>query len=196
MKKHELLKYAYDNFPKGTKFKSVTGIEGTSTGKFKFLDGDKGIAMEGVDVGGLILGYGFEIWATVIEDRKPLLISEDGVELFDGDKYWSANNICGEWVLSNDSKLDKKEYVLYNNSAPITTPDNHKAFRTKQSALDWIEKMNKPKEIKVPLFETCMYALVSKHGVLFKWKNDAQYMAYKLTPSDIEDIHNALSQLK
>lgn len=34
MKKHELLKHAYDNYPKGVKFESTNGKEYTSTGNF------------------------------------------------------------------------------------------------------------------------------------------------------------------
>ena len=40
MKKHELLKYAYDNYPKGTvaKFKTAPNVEHISNGKFHIFD--------------------------------------------------------------------------------------------------------------------------------------------------------------
>jgi len=41
MKKHELLKYAYDNYPKGVlcRFKSAPNVDHVSTGKFRIIEG-------------------------------------------------------------------------------------------------------------------------------------------------------------
>lgn len=78
--------------------------------------------------------------------KLPLITTLDGFDLFEGDEYWSANNLYGTWVLSNDSKSDKGPYKLCRNSSDITNSDDHKAFSTKQAALEWIEA-HKPKEI-------------------------------------------------
>lgn len=68
MKKHELLQKAMQDYPKGTRFKSLSGTEFISTGIFKF---DAKSIMR-VDENGCVHGNVFTIdWAEIVTDRKP-----------------------------------------------------------------------------------------------------------------------------
>lgn len=75
--------------------------------------------------------------------KLPLLTSEDGVDLYEGDEYHSIWKVSeGIW------NLDEEMYKSFKNNDKIfiNEPDEFKAFSTKQAALDWIDAQ-KPKEI-------------------------------------------------
>jgi len=127
-------------------------------------------------------------WAIPVLDKKPLLISEDGVKLFEGTLYWSVNNMSGEWLLSNDKKADKKEYEMATQSLVVTKPTQHKAYYLKGNALKFIEKMNKPKEIEIELHSRGG-VLINKYGVVFNGTVNG------LTIHQLNQINEALTQL-
>lgn len=77
--------------------------------------------------------------------RVPLLVSEDGVELFEGDEYTCVYNHDNVWYKGNDGLILKPE----NNC--IDNPQESKAFSNRQAALDWIE-VQKPKNTQIPLY--------------------------------------------
>ena len=72
MKKHELLKYAYDNYPKGTvaRFKSAPYVDHTSDGVFKFLDIKGEITI--FSGSGLNCFYNDGDWAEVVKEGEEL----------------------------------------------------------------------------------------------------------------------------
>ena len=87
-----------------------------------------------------------------------VMTSEDGVDLYEGDDYFRAGrdkaNASGDFVLFETKKIKSCHFVcMY--------PDTDKAFSTKHSALDWIQKQNKPKEVHVKLFNENNYAIVA-----------------------------------
>lgn len=116
--------------------------------------------------------------------KMPLLVSEDGVELFEGDDFYWTAKVNGEFPNPLKSILKSDKFC----SEMIV-------FSTKQAALDWIEKQNKPKSVTVKLFHPNVFAEVSKEEVKFNWSNDGTHMVHKLQVSDIEAISNALKQL-
>lgn len=76
-KKHKLLKHAYDNYPKGVKFKSIeSGVEIISNGKF-IINGDNRV----LHIGEKNVGFGVIssvvncelVWAEIIEKPKSIL---------------------------------------------------------------------------------------------------------------------------
>lgn len=220
MKKHELLKYAYDNYPKGTKVKSIyDDTISISSGVFVLSTNiwcDLGDCSKDFDVydfankkwaevvnprTAVIITNEFEYnqvkkafkelrfgysssnysawggqtiyakceymldWGVNLNDKEytavsfqdfakehniriPLLVSEDGVDLFEGDVYFNVQLVGGnnkKWKLISEipsTGLNDKHFVFH-------TPNEGKAFSTKQAALYWIEEANKPKEIIV-----------------------------------------------
>ena len=125
--------------------------------------------------------------------KMPLLVSEDNVPLFEGDKYYYAINHFGKWISSGGACVlfDKGECGV------LTIPETHKAFSTKKAALEWVKKHNKPKEIEI-YFPSCnseFYAKVSKEQISFHHKKLGELSINKLRPSDIQTISNALKQL-
>lgn len=194
MKKHKLLKHAYDNYPKGTHFigvicKSVF----VSTGEFDFFGSD--LVCE-TEFNGSIRVYCNDTkkWAEIVSEKKePLLVSIDGIELFEGGVFhrafkdpttniWKHNGI---WQVSNKC-------------FPITHPECFKAFSTKEAAEKWIYEANKPKEIEVKLFgcNGGFFAKVSNQDISFHHRGLGDMPTLNLKPSDIEDIAHALKQLQ
>lgn len=145
MKKHELLKYAYDNYPKGTKFTHPTsGYYLVSSGNLCVTSSDSfHISIYDKESTETIYNGANKKWGSIVteEPKKPLLTSEDGFDLFEGDKYHAIYNIDGRWTYMS-------EYILYKHSSSITDKEKTKSFSTKQSAIDWIESQ-KPKFPKV-----------------------------------------------
>lgn len=239
MKKYELLKKAYDNYPKATiccwgEFAQKT----ESTGAFRFedgyiLDGNNFAVYDGKDWAEIVnpkiavkvenekefhalmkyydgLGYVWEhgekpndykckimfpcfvpfetkfvavSGVNIFPDNKwddyeivmfdyfakehniklPLIKSEDGVWLYDGDEYYRSEISNSKWVLSNYTK-DFIITDLSESHSVFHSPEMSKAFSTKQTALDWIEAQ-KPKEIEIEI--GCIKATITKNGVSF-----------------------------
>jgi len=153
-KKWELLRYAYDNYPKGIRFEQMSSKETIeSSGCFYLGDYGTHFAIYDVVESSFVFNSKTEKWATIITEpeRKALLVSEDGFNLYEGDEYWDVNNgiLKKGWNLSNEMKSDQSPYMLFNTSAPVTSPDKHRAFKHKENALKWVEEANKPKEIEI-----------------------------------------------
>lgn len=181
-KKWELLKHAYDNYPKGTRIYSTS-----QNGQISELIGEYRINDYGSieDISSwLVFNSGIGKWAEKV-DKKPLLISEDGFELFEGDYYVCVKNLHGNgWEICFEQTLGASHFV-------ITDSEICKALSTKESAEKWIEENNKPKEIEVKLFANGDFAKVSEKEI----KIINPFTSLYLKPSDIEDIHNALKTL-
>lgn len=109
MKKQDLLKEAKVKFPKGTMYKSVTGIEKISNGNFYIPKYSNCIMMRGKGNGRLILGEGMELWATPIDSFK--------IKLY-GNKNATINNhniIIENYELKNSMSLSYSDIEdIYN----------------------------------------------------------------------------------
>lgn len=185
--KWELLKYAYDNYPKGTVFKwTDEGNNIVSTGAFKIDYGNsKSISLTDheKEIGYLVFD-GIE-WAEIVTvDRKFAIKSVDGIDLYYGDtvhrSYWDSFEKQWEYdmvTLRNDR------------NAVITGVDKAKAFSTKEAAEAWILKMNKPNEIEI-YQKSRHVGLVTKDG--FYYKGDKS----DFIPTEmIHDIYKASQKL-
>lgn len=70
------------------------------------------------------------LWSEYLEEiKEPILISEDGIEMFNGDHYWYIEN------------YEISEHIIYNN---VTVEKDSNVFSTKEAAEKWIDE-NKPK---------------------------------------------------
>lgn len=113
--------------------------------------------------------------------RNPLLISEDGVELFELSPYSCVKNLHGNgWIYCFDEILKPDHFV-------ITDSSICKAFSTKKAALEWIESQ-KPKAYEVKLLGG-KTANVHKDLIrIFDGNNTMNIM-----PSDLEDLSHSFS---
>lgn len=138
MKKHELLKHAYDNYPKGTNFISFADNKEVvaSSGKFRVSQNNhQGIWVTDVETSWVVFCPDKKKWAEIVENKEPLLVSEDGVPLYEGDKYWDT--------FFNEKWDSPKVFTLFSNSVVVTHPNNsQKAFSNKEAAEAWIECAN------------------------------------------------------
>lgn len=92
-----------------------------------------------------------------IAKSKPILTTEDGVDIFEGDDSWHVDNYFGIG----------KGYLKENEFNPLI---KYKHFSTEKAAKDWI-KMNKPKYSMNDLINCCEN-MVFSHGKLLT-RNDA-----------------------
>lgn len=88
-----------------------------------------------------------EIWAVkgVFEKiNPPLLTSEDGVDLYEGDEFYIVEDFkLSEWdVTKHKNHFDRRIFIADILSFPLP---KGKPFSTKEAALDWIEA-KKPKQ--------------------------------------------------
>jgi len=131
-----------------------------------------------------------------IEAPKPILKSEDGVDLYEGDRLFEANrNLNGSWYITSGES--GRGYWTVKNRADkwsLGAPEGYesKAFSTKEAAEKWVENKNKPKYKAVALFSG-MEAHVYRGEILVK---DADRVVTTLYPSDIEDMDHALKVLQ
>lgn len=102
-------------------------------------------------------------------ERKPLLISEDGVELYEKSPYWLVSLEHGK------VKLLPEEGELMLNHTIFRFRNILKAFSTKQAALKWIESQ-KPEYVDLhteDLFTDRVYAhRLEIHGDFDKTTSD------------------------
>lgn len=121
--------------------------------------------------------------------KLPLLVSEDGVVLYEGDIYYCVYLTGGNWELMNNNK--ERTSVLSEMANVIMMPTHYKAFSTKQAALDWIEAQ-KPKEKEIWLFDKGQKALITKENIILLRNGSYKIV---LRHSDIEDILHAIKSL-
>lgn len=118
-----------------------------------------------------------------IEVRKPLLRSEDDVDLFEGDWFWEASNHDGYGVFM----VYALQYQITDNSRVCVYPDNHKAFSSREAAEAWVAEQNRPKEIV--LFEGKPYEVkVNINGAFNK--------SWCIPSGDLEKISAAYQKVK
>ena len=192
MKKHELLKFAYDNYPKGTKFisgsKSKEIIE--SSGVFRISQNESQGTWVTDDVTSYVIcstnGKWVEIVKPKIAVKLPLLTSEDGVDLYEKDSIFIAVKRDEKWMLDwhADEAEDNEQFELTDNGKFIST-EKEKYFSTKESALKWIEEQN-PKET---FLEYGAYKFTIKKDSVNVSHGDSD------TDIDIEAIYNAWQEL-
>lgn len=108
------------------------------------------------------------------EKRKPLFITEDGVEIFENEGYWIVSK-------------DHEEFISYFNTVPSVKflKKDTKRFSTKQAAEEWIATQ-KPKSLKPEeLVDGEIYVLVVK--------NDTRIFRFdRLNNSDLIVVHSQL----
>lgn len=204
MKKHELLKYAYDNYPKDVEVKSaLTSEEFIACGKYEFgATGGISDHETGLMIYSVINNCK---WAEIIvndgmgENAKSpgttsvpvkILTSEDGVDLHDGDNYHRVwlDDSRSEWKYDFCTDLKDHHAVCRNDEFSAKA----KAFSTKEAAQSWIDEQNKPQAIDVKLFNRTDRAVVVKTGVTISIGGTLVTLAH----SDIEDIHRAIQSLQ
>lgn len=123
MKKHELLKKAYDNYPKGTKFISSEGVEFISSGNFSFgkdiLDysyNDNNILNNPV---GLVYYADLDKWADIIVEFKPKSILSGDISI----KFNNKREL--ELILKH---YESKGWVWFNGDAPLSKVEVAKIY--------------------------------------------------------------------
>lgn len=182
MKKHELLTESLKRFPNHTKVKSEISGEFKSQLPY-WIDGTGSVSDKN---GKCLYEKDRNKWAELVESKKePLLVSEDGVELFEGDKYYPV------WIKSDNIATEFSENVLDKTRDCILCPEKNKAFKYEDNALQFVNDYNKPKEIEVKLFNN-KTAIVKSDLIEIKHNGTLYAQIY---PSDIEDISHALKQL-
>lgn len=125
--------YAFDNYPAFIQI-DEQGFYSTIRGAEKF--------------GYTIVSFQDFAKEVGIEVPKLIMKSEDGVDLYEGNYYHRAykSPSCANWNYNGFWKgLEADCYG-------IQKPEEFKIFSTKQAALKWIEKQNKPKSKTLPLY--------------------------------------------
>lgn len=195
-KKHELLKYTYDNYPVGT-IATYGGDPIECEGKYEFAE--SGWILNTVS-GRPIYDSDRNEWAKIVKhpNRKFVMKSEDGVDLFEGDDFYSAfmstyrkvwtlgkRNVSGDCHVFN---LNAKE------SAVVVQPEKYKAFSTKQAAEKWIEEQNKAKELTVQLgMEKAIISI--DNGISF-YRSYQGASFFGIAEDELEQIYHAYKSLQ
>jgi len=132
----------------------------------------------------------FSDFASEVGIKVPVFImtSEDGVDLYEGDKYYVASKYkkCG-LVLPDTIETDHPVLMF---------PSTNKAFSTKEAAENWIAEHNKPKEITVQLFNKYHSAKISKGWVSIRVGKGLHVTTTVFKPSDIEEMYTAIKSLQ
>ena len=133
----------------------------------------------------------FSDFAAEVGITVPVFVmnSEDGVPLYEGDKYSVAHRSYtgNKWALL--SFRGDCTYSIETNSVCL---ESERFFSTKEAAEAWIKEQNKPKFTDVELFGGDAYSLVYKDQIeIFK---DGNCIVIK--PSDLEDMLHAYKSLQ
>lgn len=152
-----LLQIAKEKYPVGTRFKSVqTGVIFTvktnSHRYVKYLNGT------GIDVEGVPYVYCEGKWAEVL---KPILKTEDGKELYEGDSYWFCGIDGTEW--KDKSMTNYTSYfVQYTEDKEFS--NKCKFFSTKEACQAYIDEH---KEKSLNDYEKMFTKLYERSGSSF-----------------------------
>lgn len=169
-----LLQEAKRRYPKGTKFKDVhPNSSGLSKIK-ELIRNDFGIANIESNQYTYVCWWGNfnyfeeseEKWAEIV---KPLFTTEDGVEIFEGDKCWFINSR----ELIKDENIDETNYGYWEGGScdPLS-----KYFSTREAAEEYIAK-HKEKTLKD--YENELYAVTSISGYsVYSWLKDNDKKLY------------------
>lgn len=118
-----------------------------------------------------------------------VMLSEDGVDLYEGDKYFRAGRsgpyASGDYIIYETESLKKHHFVC-------CYPDSDKAFSTKEAAEAWIKEQNKPKEITIQV-EHDQQIIVRGNG--FEHKENGKYI-YQLSGRLLERVYEAYKFLQ
>ncbi|RZJ89602.1 MAG: hypothetical protein EOO20_10505 [Chryseobacterium sp.] len=117
--------------------------------------------------------------------RKPLLISEDGVPLYEGDEFVFVNRAPKEGYYIND--YHGKMYILSEESMCFKSSEKYLVFSSRQAALDWIEAQ-KPAET-ILFEEETVRVKVDANG--FKCIAESDERTFKFSGEDLKKIYNA-----
>jgi hypothetical protein len=188
MKKHKVLKYAYDNYPKGTKYRNLgcDNVISISSGVF-YVD-DYGVRDSKTNF--FLLGTE-DKWAEIVPEKPtPVLIgkSEDGVDIYNNSPLHTVWKQEGKWVFG-------MSYENFNTGSSITPEDDRRFFSTEESAIAWIKDQNKPKEVTVQLFNEFHSAKVTKDWIAFRVGKADSNTTTMIKPSDLEDMLHAYQSL-
>lgn len=113
--------------------------------------------------------------------KLPLITSEDGVDLFYGDQFYTY---------FSDKNTVYGPHVLQNLSSCLVNPSNRKAFNTKRAALDWIESQEH--KILSHTFNPSCNVIVDSRGVDI---NDGG-LGIRLTNGMFHKIRTMMEELK
>lgn len=125
----------------------------------------------------------FSEFAAEVGIKVPVFImkSEDGKNLYEGDKYHAAWLSGTKWKVGSGSNLNRRHEVC-------TGVNYSKAFSTLEAAEKWIEEQNKPKSIELP--HTGGSITISRSAITFNTDEKTFSGSY------LEKIWNAYQSLK
>lgn len=197
MKKYELLEKAMNDYPVGTIIK-WGGKKYPTTGRYFFGTGRYSNYIMYSSLGVELALYDGISWAEIIPKKAFVMKSEDGVDLYEGDEFWSVSNEKWEGEADRDYGWEIKNsngpHKICFDSAVYKYPERNKAFSRKGSAEKFIdEQVYLNKEIY----------LFTKFGYNFKMTQDMGCRVTKpngdifnLYSMDIEKIYEAYESLK
>lgn len=150
-----------------------------------YLDGDSDFEREQYQA------VTFADFAAELGIKVPVFVmkSEDGVDLYEGDRYAHAYRHKGDdrWSLGvSQLKFTKDRQAVCN-------PKEVKAFSTKEAAEKWIAEQNKPKEIVID-YDSETKAVVSKSKVVFELNGSGVH--FTLTNNHLSDVYAAYKSLQ
>lgn len=116
-----------------------------------------------------------------------IMVSEDGVDLYDKDPFYIVCKNDGKYYLNRDFDPFK-----VSPETPVPPANDEYYFSTKEAAEKWIKEQNKPVAIDVRLFNQSDRAVVVKTGVTISVGGVLVTLAH----SDIEDIAHAIQSLQ
>lgn len=133
------------------------------------------------------------------EEKVFVMTSEDGVKLYVGDEMYGAHYQGGlkTWIykdFNGEAFILEHSCIIIEEDEDfpyISSPQNHKAFSTKEAAEKWILEQNKPKSIRINLFNSGSSAEVSKDVIILNI--DGYRLGIK--PSDLEEMTNAMNKI-
>ena len=111
-------------------------------------------------------------------ERKPLLVSEDGFDLFEGNLYYLVYRNNNEWYIT---------LVILKQDTIISDSENNKAFKLQQNAQAFRNENN-----KVYLEGTDIEIKIIENEVKFYLDNKIQCINF-LTKKAIEQINNLIN---
>jgi len=170
---------------------SASGETIESSGCFSFGDYGTHFAIYDVVESSFVFNSQTYKWATIITEpeRKPLLVSEDGFNLYEGDYFCFANKREGKWYIELFGLDMFKLRGSYDNTfQPFAKPDECKVFKNEDNAIKWVEEANKPKQIEIEYSNGS--ALVTSGRVSFNGS------VTSLNEYQLSEINKAIQSLK
>lgn len=142
--KQEIIAEAKRRYPEGTKFRTLSESNNVVSTKSYWHYSNDQIWFHGVSSNGVVYQNG--IWAEIV---TPVIRSHDGVDLYDGDSYYSVpakHNTAHEHCSKIVTNVIKNSYCVNNNCWYF--------FSTRKAAAEYINN-NKPKIFDYYYDKTC-----------------------------------------